>query len=202
MIEAASGLRQIERLLVQARLEPARDLAATYTDLADEPGLGPWNAFAASMRIQAKLLTEAPTLPEATVQLAMLTATCGGCHRATQAAVRWFAPTSPPLDSAGLDARMARHRWAADELFVAMVASVPARWRAGIDILAAEPVEWPGMPSSARGYASELQRLALGARDAGARLDTNGPAVQAYGSLLAQCASCHAAEWTRQRETR
>ena len=81
---------------------------------------------------------------------------------------------------------MARHRWAADRLWEAVVGDSDAAWKEGLDVLAAAPFDFgPERAALAR----ELQRLAKTARRT--KRGVANPAVT-YGDILVICANCHA----------
>lgn len=82
---------------------------------------------------------------------------------------------------------MARHAWAADRLWEAVVGSDGVRWTAGLAVLAEAP-----LPSDGSRPAEDLQAYARH------QLDLRGATpiedrASAYGEMLVLCARCHAA---------
>jgi hypothetical protein len=86
---------------------------------------------------------------------------------------------------------MLRHRWAADRLWEGIIGGNDEPWRAGLDVLAAPPLEWAKFAPGRTEHANKLRRLAENARRNKAA-DLAGRAT-AYGEMLATCAACHTA---------
>jgi hypothetical protein len=84
---------------------------------------------------------------------------------------------------------MARHVWATDRLWEAVVGAEDAPWRQGLEVLAAAPLPFVSADDGRRALGRTLQRLATSARTLD-RLDDRG---RAYGQLLETCAACHTA---------
>jgi hypothetical protein len=84
------------------------------------------------------------------------------------------------------DARMTRHRWAADRLWEAIVGDSDDAWREGLDVLAATPLDF-GVDRAP--FARELQRIANNARRSKAPAASTRAAT--YGELLVTCAGGH-----------
>jgi hypothetical protein len=94
-------------------------------------------------------------------------------------------PAVPP-DRPTLDARMARHRWAADRLWEAVVGDDDDAWQEGLDVLAAPPL---ALDAERVPFSRQLQRLAKSGRLT-KRPITNRAAT--YAEILVTCAGCHA----------
>ena len=62
-------------------------------------------------------------------------------------------------------------------------------WRAGLDVLAAKPLDWGPSSSERSVHARTLQGLALDALRL--RASTIESRATVYGELLVACASCH-----------
>ena len=84
---------------------------------------------------------------------------------------------------------MLRHRWAADRLWEGIVGGADEPWRAGLEVLAAKPLDWGPSSSDRSVHARALQGLALEARRQ--RTPTIESRTTAYGEMLVACASCH-----------
>ena len=82
---------------------------------------------------------------------------------------------------------MARHLWATDRLWEAMVGGNEPAWRDGLEVLAETPL--PFTPAGTDGLARRLQDLA---QDQLSRTTTLDERAAAYGELLRTCAGCHA----------
>ena len=163
-------LHALERLLVGGKLDEATTLAY----LLDDPDLGGVDAA-------ARAVANAPSLDQALRREPMIAAGCATCHERTHAHVG-FTFRGAPRNRPTLDAQRARHRWAVDRLFEAMVGPDDDRWRAGLEILATTPLEM--RPTEAM----QLQGLARAALAA----PSSGDRTTSYGDLLTTCAACHA----------
>jgi cytochrome c553 len=177
-------VRAIERLLIRGKLEDAARFAEAIATAPDEPGLGRGAVHAAAVRERALAVSRAKTVDEALRAETRLAAACAGCHREL-GGVTFDEPRKAPPDRPTLDARMARHRWAADRMWEGVVGDADTAWRDGLDVVAATPLAFgPELEPHAR----ELQRLAVAARG-DARPDADRAAT--YAELLVTCAGCH-----------
>lgn len=181
-------LRAIERLLIRGKLEDAARLATAIAEVPDAPAHGSYAAHAVLVRDRAAAVARATTVDQACRLEAKLAAACGACHLETGGvpALRAFPPA--PADQPTLAARMARHRWAANRLWEGVVIGAVEPWNAGLDVLAATPIDWGERARERAPLGLALQRLAVNARKLGASIDGR---ATAYGELLATCAACH-----------
>jgi cytochrome c553 len=179
-------LRTIERRLIAGKLDEARALAHLLARPARDPGLGPWQAESRPVIEAALALASASTIEEACKRAPRVSAACAGCHLRAQASPVFRSPPPPP-DLPTRDARMARHLWATDRLWEAMVGSGEPAWRGGLDVLAET-----AMPFTTKETSRLARRLQDLAQDARARSAIDDRAA-AYGELLVTCAACHTA---------
>ncbi len=189
MHESFDLLRSIERLLIRGHLEEAKRFAETIAGAPDERGLGPWVVQATLVRARAATLGRARTLDDACRLEASLAAACASCHVDAGVAIEFRASPPPPPDGPSVMARMQRHRWAADRLWEAIVGGVEQPWRAGLDVLAAAPLDWKELAADRAPFGLELRRLAQQALRR--ELDTPADRATAYGEILVACAGCH-----------
>lgn len=182
-------LRAIERLLLKGKLEDARAFATAIATAPDEPSHGPWAAHKVQIRDRATQLSRATDAGDALRKTAAIGGVCGNCHGEHVVKLALDQVPRAPADLATLEARMARHRWAADRLWEGVVGNSETAWRSGLDVLAATPLD---EPADRAGLARELQRQADAARrpSPGKLIDR----ATAYGNILATCASCHTAK--------
>lgn len=193
MTENFGLVHELERNLIAGKLDAARDLARALAQAPDEPGAKAWAREAARVRERAGAIAAAKTVDEAIRADAQLAAACADCHVAAGAQpefARW--PALPP-DGATVEARMARHLWAAERVWEGVVGDAPESWRAGLDVLASAPLPATTLGAAREPYAKKLQRLARDARDRKPAVALADRAT-AYGELLATCAACHAAK--------
>lgn len=181
-------LRAIERLLIVGKLDEAKRFAAAIAEAPDSPAHGPWAAHVVAVRDKAAALARASTLDQAVRLEAALAGACGGCHVDTGVAPDFRVFPAPP-DKATLEARMLRHRWAADRMWEGIIGGADEPWRAGLDVLAAKPLDWGTASADRAVHAKKLQRLADQARKQ--KSPTVATRTAAYGEILATCASCH-----------
>jgi len=178
-------LRAIERLLIVGKLEEAKRFAAAISEAPDAPAHGPWATHVIAVRDRAAALARATTIEQAVRLEASLAGACAACHVEAGVAAEFRTFPVPP-DKTTIEARMLRHRWAADRLWEGIVSGAEEPWRAGLDVLAAKPLDW-GPDRAVHGR--KLQRLALDARKQ--RVPNIENRTAAYGEMLATCASCH-----------
>ena len=168
-------IRAIERLLISGKLDDAKRFAATISEPADAPAHGPWASQVILVRDRAAAITRATTVAQACQLEAKLAAACGSCHVETAVVPRFRVYPPAPPDLPAIGARMARHRWAADRLWEGIVGGADEPWRAGLEVLAAVPLEWgDGIAARARVPVESLDARA-----------------SAYGAMLSTCAACH-----------
>lgn len=182
-------LQTIERMLVRGDLATAKALAFMLTLQVDDPGLTPWNTEARMTVGAARDLMAAQTVDEALRREARVAATCAACHRRADGWTITAQLGTPPIDQPTPAARMARHQWAADRLWEGMIAANDARWRAGLEVLAATPVPISHAVETPL-YGPRLQATAKAALARGANA-TADDRTSTYGELLVTCAGCH-----------
>jgi cytochrome c553 len=185
-------LRAIERLLIRGKLEEARGLADAIAMVPDEPAHGPWAAQAVVVRDRAAVLARAASIPEACAREASVAEACATCHQDLGVSPEFRDHPPAPPDKPTLAARMLRHRWAADRLWEGLVGAADEPWQAGLDIIAASPLDASQLGAERLALARQLQRQADQAR----RSKSARPSERAvaYGELLATCAACHTAK--------
>ncbi len=183
-------LRMVEQLLVTGRLAEGLSVAYLLTRQTVDSGLARWAAQSSRVNAAALELTSAQDVDEALRRLARVAVECAGCHVAADSAPTFAPPPTPPPDRSTRAARMARHAWAAERLWEAIVGDDDARWRRGLAVLADAP-----LPSALLSDASHsAETLQVYARD---QLDMRGATsiegrARAYGEMLILCARCHA----------
>jgi cytochrome c553 len=179
-------VRAIERLLIRGKLEEAKKFAEAIAMAPDEPAHGAWASQQATIRALALALARATSVEDALRKETRLAAACGECHRDTYGSAMFDNPPAAPPDRPALDARMARHRWASDRLWEAVIGDSDDAWREGLDVLAATPLD---LGEDRVQLARELQRLAKTARRTKAPAAATRAAT--YGEILVTCARCH-----------
>jgi cytochrome c553 len=179
-------VRAIERLLIRGKLADARQFATSISWAPDEPAHGPWATHAVTVRERAGAVARAKTVDDAIAKTAKLGAACGNCHGDLGVSTSFEQLPKLPADKPTVEARMQRHRWAADRLWEGVIGNANKSWRAGLDLLAAAPLD---QPANRAAFARDLQRIAKQARQ-----PSSGPLVDratTYGEILVVCARCH-----------
>ncbi len=184
-------LRAIERLLIVGKLDEAKRFAAAISEAPDSPAHGPWATHVVTVRDRAAALSRATTVEQACRLEASLAGACAGCHVEAGVAPEFRVFPVPP-DKTTIEARMLRHRWAADRLWEGIVGGADEPWRAGLDVLAAKPLDWGPASSDRSVHARTLQGLALEARRQ--RTPSIEGRTTTYGEMLVACASCHTSQ--------
>jgi hypothetical protein len=177
-------VRAIERLLIRGKLDEAKRFAEAIAMAPDEPSHGPWATHVVTVRDRAADVARATSVDDALRKETQLAAACGACHRENHGSAMFEKPAAVPADRPTLDARMARHRWAADRLWEAVVGDADDAWREGLDVLAAAPLD---LGTDRAPFARDLQRLA-----STARRNKGADRAATYGDILVTCAGCHA----------
>jgi len=162
-----------------------------HEDAAGLPALG--NNWLGALRDSATAGVAAESLSAQAVALGELANTCGGCHQTLS--TRPLLPELPsPAPGAGLHPHMARHHWANDRMWAALVEPSAAAWERSLRVLsddglsAAQRAEW-GLHDGAEVRDQAVHRLAHAA------LADDNPDTRAdlYGQIVAECAACHRA---------
>ena len=186
-------MRAIERLLVRGNLEEARALASSMASIPEPAALEVWARQLALVDRRATELAGARFVDDACRRAARLAAACASCHLETDAVAAFARVPDLPADQPTVEARMARHRWAADRLWEGMVGYADGPWRAGLDVLAETPLPFGVIGEHRIMLGRRIQVLAAEARrQPTADHDSLEKRTETYGEILATCAGCHA----------
>ena len=106
-----------------------------------------------------------------------------------------FVADSEPFDDGSAAARMARHEWAAESVWLGLVAPSHDLWRDGLTALAAPPL-LPDAFTDDRGRHQRVDALSrrmavLAARAQLIDSDDDQAQAAAFAELLEVCAGCH-----------
>lgn len=174
--------------VVQGRFDEARE---GFRWLAGhEPLSAPGSWTADMQRIAATGMVATDTAGQAAA-LGALANTCGGCHQSLSTGVLMPERPAPPSGS-GLSDHMARHAWASDRMWAALIEPDGTAWERSLRVLSPEGEEqatldgW-GLPASSAPREAAVHRLAHAA------LADDNPDTRAdlYGQIVAECAGCH-----------
>ncbi|MCB9537897.1 MAG: hypothetical protein H6704_16715 [Myxococcales bacterium] len=142
------------------------------------------------MKTAAQAVAEAHTLGTASRALADLATACGACHQGADARFEAPKPLLPPMKDE-LQAHMARHRWAVDQMWAGLVTPSEAAWARGAQSLAEAPLHavdfaLEGLDAKLVPRATTLHGLAADAAAA--------PAAERgahFARIIATCGGCH-----------
>lgn len=195
MADHYADLRLMQRALVAGELTEVRDYATALALDRSDPELAAWADQLARMREAAAALAAAPDVPGACRREPALAAVCGNCHLETGAQLP-LVDDGPPADNGSTPVRMARHQWAADRLWRALIVPSNRAWQDALDVLADTPLPLDELAvdvrADERARLNELaRRLQTTARD-GRPITDPAARASAYGELLVTCAACHA----------
>jgi cytochrome c553 len=185
-------VRAIERLLIRGKLDDAQRFATAIEIAPEEADQQRWATYTVAVRERAGEIARAKTVDDGIRGIAKLGAACGNCHGAFGVTPEFGKLPRVPTDKPTIEARMLRHRWAADRLWEGVVGNNDDAWREGLELLSAVPLD---EPADRAAFARKLQHQAGEARKPSA-----GPLVDrasTYGDLLVTCASCHTARPAR-----
>jgi len=186
--------REARRAIIAGDIESARE-AMRFLAANDLGGTLPeaLQPRFAAMQEAARAFGSAENLREAGTALATTLTRCGECHEAAGRGPSFEAPTMP----AGDDVRthMQRHRWGAERMWEGLVLRSAETFERGAQALDEEPLRGNQLPAGEVG-AERIDALAAHAHQVAgeaAEASTDPARAQAYGNLLATCASCHRA---------
>jgi mono/diheme cytochrome c family protein len=184
-----TAIRDIFRALLFDDLASAKSRARDLAGMAIGSGSPEWDDAARLLRAQAARLADARDANQAR-SLATATATyCADCHM-FRAEPDQFRPASPPAADGSLRGAMARHAWAADTMWLGVIAPSTDLWRQGLAELAAAP-QLSARGERAREVAILRARLrALASRSGDLR--GQGDRAARLAEVMDVCAACHA----------
>lgn len=186
------AIREIHLALIRGDLEAARDRARHLSRMSAEGELGAWERPVQFVREQALRLASTTHPRDARHLSTELATVCADCHMVHARDSRFDVPP-PPADDGSLRGSMARHQWAADAMWIGLVAPSTEIWQQGLDAIAALPLSSPVFAGYENTAALELQRqrlIALATRNR--RLPGQGDRARRLARIMDVCAGCHA----------
>lgn len=176
--------------VVAGTLEPMHDALTSLANYRyDDVRLGGWAHWIAELQQAARLTAEATTLHAAASGVSTMARVCGECHVASHNGPN--IPPKEPIELAreeNLDARMARHMWAAELLWEGLTGPSDAAWKIGTQALSEAPDALDDMlTDNFDAPLRIIRRIAVAAESA----DTLKIRADVYAALLVTCADCH-----------
>jgi hypothetical protein len=145
----------------------------------------------ARLKTVASRLADTTTIELAASGVAELAVECGSCH----AEVGILPPPSSEMPNGEQwESAMARHAWAADEMWTGLVWKSDPRFRHAVEVWNATPLAQPHTADEKRFTPDVLaleDRVHDLAEQAAAKMEPSRRA-KLYGEMLATCSACHA----------
>lgn len=183
------SLREVERELLDGKLDAAKERARALTIPSTDPGLAAFDLESKAVTRAAEELAAAPSIDEALRREARVGIACAECHFRAQKPPTFAIASLVPDDRNTEASRMARHAWATDRLWEGLVAGDDQHWWQGLVVLAQTH---PPKRTLAADLGELVRARAREAMDRRLRntetLDERG---RLYGEMLVACAGCH-----------
>lgn len=189
-----ASVRTIHAALLHDDLALARDAASRLARLDPGAEIGRWAEPTRFLREQAGRVARAPDATEARRLTTELAVTCADCHMVYARDATFRSPPVPDGDGS-LRSAMERHQWAAEQMWLGIVAPSTALWSAGLQVMAEDPPF--GLDARlTRAQRLEAERLrarlrALG-EVRGRELAGQNDRARRLAAALEVCAGCHA----------
>ena len=149
-----------------------------------------WRAGIAEVTAQATALSAAPDLVQAAQAVSRTAAACGSCHAAVRGGPSLERGRSLPDPAWEAQANMALHKWAADWMWLGLIAPDDEAWQRGAVALDEQPLDLKFASDPPPGHRPQLEQLvyvlAGRAKDA-----PPSDRSKILGQFLATCAECH-----------
>lgn len=183
------AIRDIHRALIVDDLATAKVRARDLARVPEHTGSKEWDDAARFLRGQSERLVAARDANQAR-SLSTETATfCADCHM-FRARPSDFRPDPLPADDGSMRAAMARHAWAADTMWLGIIAPSTDLWRDGLAEMASVP-RLSAQGERAREVEFLRARLeALASRSGDLR--GQGDRAARLAEVMDVCAACHA----------
>lgn len=187
-LNAATAARDA---VIQGDAQGARD-AVRLLGLINSPASTPpnWAPYLADMKMEAWLMENSPDIPAAAFKVAQLGQSCAQCHAGVRAGPTVRADAVPPREFVADDV-MKQHAWAADWLWVGLLANDQVAWDRGARELDTAPfpsVSLTDFPEQKfMDLEDKLHQLAKEAQQARTP-DARG---LSFGRILSTCSRCH-----------
>lgn len=190
MQEHAEAADELHRAILEGRLGVARARARqlVWTDRAwVEEGPRSYELVAA-----ADTIAHARDLVTAAGGMGRLASACGACHERAGARIEDTTPPPSFPSAPGLVAQMARHNWAAQRLWAALVLPSDRAWREGTNAIGGATLDLARTTNAKPNervveLAEHLGDVALRATS----VDDRTLRATIYGEMLVTCARCH-----------
>lgn len=183
---------EIHGALIAGDLPAARDRARRLSRMEATAELGQWQDRVRFVREQAARLAAATSAHEARRRSTELATFCADCHMVSAEPSRFRLPPRPVSDGS-LRATMTRHEWAAESMWLGVLAPSTELWREGLDAIELLPVDSSAVAGDERRRDFERlnRRLAVLASRS-QELPGQGDRAIRLAEIMQVCAACHA----------
>ncbi|HEY8142511.1 MAG TPA: hypothetical protein VIG06_07570 [Kofleriaceae bacterium] len=190
------AIRSIYHALLVDDLATAKAHARELSRLPDRTGSQEWDDAARFVRAEADRVVGAGDPNEARSLSTGMATFCADCHMFRAEPVV-FRPAVLPPDDGSLAAAMARHEWAADTMWLGVIAPSTDLWRNGLAEMASVPklIGRGERAAEVDTLRARLDALAKGSSELGGQ----GDRARRLAEIMDVCAACHAI--TRPRGT-
>lgn len=189
-----SSVRTIHAALLRNDLERAREQARRLSRLDPGGEVGKWAEPTRFLRDQAGRIARAHDAGEARRLATELAVTCADCHMVYAREATFRMPPMPEGDGS-LTSAMARHEWAAERMWLGIIAPSTALWSSGLEAITDVPLDRdPELTRAARLQAERFRRRLVALRESHDRdLAGQNDRARRLAAVLDVCAGCHAA---------
>lgn len=190
MAEHFSKVREVEEAIIRGDVDAAQPAARW---IAEHPELTGFPARTeepiARMRAAAESVVKADNITDAANGAATLVGACGSCHAAAK--VNPILPAaSEGRANTARGRHMLEHQQAVDHMYRGLIAPLSGDWLKGAETLKAAPLGAKALADvSQEAVAAETRVHELA--DRAIRAAEQSTRVAIYGSVIAECASCH-----------
>jgi cytochrome c553 len=183
------AIQYIYQALLVDDLDAAKARARELSQMPGRTGSREWDDAVRFLRAEADRLADAANADDARSLSTGMATYCADCHmrRVDPAA---FRPAAVPPNDGSLPAAMARHEWAAETMWLGVIAPSTDLWREGL----AEMASVPRLVGHGKDAAEvETLRARLGALATGSsELRGQGDRARRLAEIMDVCAACHA----------
>jgi cytochrome c553 len=189
-----SSVRTIHAALLGDDLVRAREQATRLSRLDPGGDVGKWAEPTRFLRTQAARVARARDAGEARRLATELAVTCADCHMVYAREATFRMPPMPEGDGS-LTSAMARHEWAAERMWLGIVAPSTALWSSGLEAITDVPLASdPELTRAARLEAERFRKRLVALREShGRELAGQNDRARRLAAVLDACAGCHAA---------
>lgn len=192
MKEHFTKAEEMKAAILRGDLAGFREVAAWMAEhelSADPPA--DWKKYTDAMQLTAKGARDAKDLKAASAALAAVGQSCADCH-GVLGGPKQLELGEPPAEGSGAALHMVRHQWAADKLWLGLMAPSEEAWVKGAEVFADAPLSQE-QAAPGKSVSPKVKAMATKVHEQAHRARTVDKAkrAQAYAELMQSCSSCH-----------